>query len=433
MPGLLTKKRWRVISTLFLLMLLLGGLRWGLNQQRPAPTNAAQQTSAPLEFRGVFETRDEDVLLTFVTADGSPLPAELRVRATFMTPAGPLVRETVTNGFQTHVSMPFVRAGTVPYRLEVGSSVQEGAFVRAAGEPVTPLQLNIGARAARVTGGHDPALVVHPLDAQHNVTDLPVLFQAFYPDGAYWERTVSVEHLMAWTFVPTGTSTGTLGITATSHNARGERGEVDLLPGISANATYGSNKTAVLASGRDTWQLNVKDTQDTLNNIVSDGTSAVFYGGNDTLDLYVTRSIIQGDQPLVLPSPPQQGTYSVRVNSGDYLSQPLELLGLPVVKSERFAVQWVSASPLSLRAGPFFSDNNALVDSGTLVRLSVFSVDDALLLSFSAPVEDGVLITNLPPLPAGSDYVLVDIAGQQQQLDVRWIHAFQADTTDVTP
>ncbi len=208
----------------------LGGLLVGaltlaalLGGCRPAPPGRAPQVTV-VTGSGV----------TFVLS-GAPRGAPVTV--TLLTPAGALRRAARAGpGGNARVPVPYARAGLTPYVVTAGAARVEGQLRLTPGAPRTPLTLKVGARAVRVTQPRPPALVLHPLDADGNVTARPVELLIRRPDGARLRRVAPVQHLTAWTLLPPGRVTGLLRVTATTGDAAGEVGEVDLLPGPARRA-----------------------------------------------------------------------------------------------------------------------------------------------------------------------------------------------------
>ena len=99
---------------------------------------------------------------------------------------------------------------------------------------------------------------------------------------------------MAWTFIPKEQDVGILKISASSGNAHGESGKVDVLSDVINNTTLTSRVNQVLANGQDLWQLELTNATDELGNRVSDGTAISFIGGNTNVDFFLTRPLIQG-------------------------------------------------------------------------------------------------------------------------------------------
>ena len=306
-------------------------------------------------------------------------------------------------GKKDYLELPYVRAGVTPYEVFAGDQMAAGTFSKLPGTPVTPLELNVGPRVARVTGGRLPALVLHPLDAQKNVTLKPVLVNALYPDGAVWERSVDVDKLLAWTLLPTGERTGKLKVSATTDAKRGERADVDLVPGELRTAQFVSQVNTVSASGRDTWQLKLSGARDALGNQLGDGTAVTFMGkgsssSDKTLDFFLTRPVIQGGQPLALPPFPEAGSYELQLVSDLYVSSAVSLTASPLAP-ERLELRWSLEGDLLL--GPVLSQTGALVDDGTQVILSAYGAN-VKLLSLSLPLQAGQLEWPVPPLPPGA-------------------------------
>lgn len=167
-----------------------------------------------------------------VTLSGAGIRRGDRATLTLFTPAGAVhVNGRATQGGQLALNAPYTRAGLTPFSVQIGGQRLGGELRLRPGAPVTPLTLKVGARGVRVTQGRPPALVLHPLDDQGNVTDLPVDILIRRPDGVNLRRRVPVTHLTAWSFLPPGRVTGLMRVVATTGSAAGEVGEVDLLPG----------------------------------------------------------------------------------------------------------------------------------------------------------------------------------------------------------
>ena len=175
---------------------------------------------------------------TIFLLTGPQLPGGLPVTVTLFTPAGTVRVQGHTERGRAELSVPYARAGLTPYRVQVGRQVVTGELRRDPGPPVTPLQLKIGARAIRVTWIRPPALVLHPVDAQGNVSALPVTVRSTRPDGTVVTATMTPQHLYAWTWLPTSRVPGVMHVVATTGQAAGEVGDVDVLPGPPARARW---------------------------------------------------------------------------------------------------------------------------------------------------------------------------------------------------
>ena len=113
-----------------------------------------------------LEVTSTNVIFYFTNDQDEALPVGVPIRLLLTTPAGPLIKHVQTTGKLLHIDFPYARAGKTPYKLTVGNKIFEGSFIKEPGSPITPLDLNVGARATRITSSKDPALVLHPLDAQ---------------------------------------------------------------------------------------------------------------------------------------------------------------------------------------------------------------------------------------------------------------------------
>lgn len=369
------------------------------------------------------EVTQEDVIFTLYAPQGEILAAGLPVRISLASPAGPIIATAETQAKETKIRIPYVRAGVTPYELNIANQRLTGTLERQAGIPVGPLELKVGARMSRVTPDRKPALVIHPVDAQDNVTSLPVAVQADFPDGATWQRSITPKHLYAWTPLRTGTQVGSLHVSAVTADMRGERGEVDLVAGRPVSAELMVRQDEAAASGRDTWQLELANTQDRLGNPISDGVAVAFIGrlltsepGESPLYFHVTRPAIQGGQTLVLPSYPRSGDYDLAVKAGDFVSEALTLTASPISETQ-IRTYWLATQPLSLAVDSIYSSSGAFVDDGTNLELNVYAVND-LIVKLYKPLKNGSLTWTLPPLPETASRVETCLGGNCASLDL---------------
>jgi hypothetical protein len=402
------RRKLLLISTFFF-SLVLAGLRWYQGPSEPL------QTLPNFQPQVMVKVDSDKVIFNLLDETGEALPKGLPVRLSLSTSAGPYVTTTETHGDSLRLELPYVRAGLTPYLLTIGEKQLEGRFYKHPGLPVTPLVLKVGARAVRVTGDHDPALVIHPLDAQKNVSPSPVAVKAIYPEGEVWEQMLKVNHLLAWTTIPYGQDIGKLEILARSGAALGEQGEVDLLPGVVQQAQLKAIESKVKASQRESWQLMLSGAQDALGNQVNDGTAVTFLGGNEDIHFYLTRPLIQGSQVPVIPAFTEVGSYAVSALSGNYHSDEVRLEVLPV--TTRMPVKWVSTSPLILELGPVIDQKGALVDNGTPVSLTLYGPDGEML-KFNEVIEHGMLQWKLPAVPKDAMGLFIEVAGVRQELEL---------------
>ena len=368
-------------------------------------------------------------------AHGQDLIAGVPWKAILYTPAGPLIARGLTDSSRTStVSIRHVRAGLLAYRVIVGDDEWRfnGSVTRQPGLPITPLDLKVGARAARVVGNRPPALVLHPLDAQQNVSDEPILVRAERPDRIAFTRRIRVEHLTAWTYIPTGLRTGVLKISASSAGARGERAEVDVQPGPIAGGKLRIHNDSVPADRREWWDVRLEAGRDALGNFALNGTVVEFSAQVNAARtrLFATRPTVRATASIDLPPTVTPGRYWLRASSEGYRSNPKTLTARPPVRIDNLSIRWSSlpdSSRVTLKIGPLVDRLGALPDDGTPVQLEVLSASEgaqcdsrtsAVLYGISLPLKQGVLAWELPPLPSGSGCVRVDVAGQRRVLEL---------------
>lgn len=257
--------------------------------EQPAPASPEQSAPAGTEAPLRADTSSLGLVVSLglaVTVSGADLPGGVPVTVTLFGPAGETVTRAATQPGQVTLNIPYARAGLTPYLVQVGPHRFDGRVTLRPGQPVTPLTLKVGARGVRVNRPRPPALVLHPLDAQGNVTDLPVRVLIERPDGVTLRPVVPVRHLTAWTFLPPGRVTGLLRVTAVTGEAAGEVGEVDLLPGPVVRASG--------PGGAGTDLPRVTDLLDELGNRVVDGEAMLLEGQADGWNVQVPLTPVAG-------------------------------------------------------------------------------------------------------------------------------------------
>jgi hypothetical protein len=368
-------------------------------------------------------------------ARGQDLIAGVPWKAILYTPAGPLIARGLTDSGRTStISIPHVRAGLLAYRVIIGDDQWRfnGSVTRHPGLPITPLDLKVGARAARVVGNRPPALVLHPLDAQQNVSDEPILVRAERPDRLTFTRRIRVEHLTAWTYIPTGLRTGVLKVSASSAGARGERAEVDVQPGPIAGGKLQAYNDSVPADRREWWDVRLEDGRDALGNSALNGTVVEFSAQINAARtrLFATRPTVRATASIDLPPTVTPGQYAVQASSEAYRSNQKILTARPPVRIADLAIRWVTrpdSSRITLNIGPLVDRLGALPDDGTPVELEVLGTSNgkrcdsrtsAVLYEISLPLKQGVLAWELPPLPSGASCLRISVAGQGRMFEL---------------
>ncbi len=419
-----------------------------------------------LEERPNLSVRVEAARVQFVLqARAKPVRPGVPWMAILYTPAGPIAARGVTRNGASTLSIKHVRAGLLPYRVLIGGAATpeyrfEGTVSRKPGLPITPLDLKVGARAARVIGNRPPALVLHPLDRLQNVSDQPVLVRAKRPDRGNFRRTIPVKHLTAWTYIPTGLKTGVLKISASSAGATGERAEVDVQPGPVVSGTLKTITASVPADRREWWDLRLENAKDALGNPSLNGTLVEFNSWPEPLGsapktpvLFAARPTVRATASLDLPPTVPPGKYPVWASSEAYRSSPDQLTAQPPISVKDIDARWLIGTSLELAIGPLVDRLGALPDDGTPVKLELLgntpnphvrlsdracgAADSAsrarhasplrgqllgdsspleLLYSVTVPLRQGGVTWQLPPLPLGSRCVRLEVAGQRVML-----------------
>ncbi len=396
---------------------------------------APRPEDADLERRPVLtvSATPERVRFTLRDPQAKPFTDGVSVRALLTTPAGPFKAEGTTAGERTiSFEIPYVRAGLVVYRVTAGRYAFEGRLDRRPLEPITPLALKLGARAVRVAGDRDPALVLHPLDRLGNVSDADVQVHATYPDSSVWNRAMRVNHLVAWSFIPARRRTGVLKVSASSRQARGERAETDLLPGPVASAQLVAPVSSAPSGPREAWRVELREARDQLGNPAMDGTavslSAEFSGGRgDAYRLFATRPLVRATASLTLPALVPKGEYRLGSRADAFASKSVTVRATEPLSRSSVPARIVPGVhpgvPSGVIVGPVTDLDGALPDDGTPVTLEVVSLEPISNLrrveyTTTIALVRGRAAWTLPPLPEHSRFVRVTVFDSTATLEI---------------
>lgn len=396
----LRKRWWGLLLILPLLLLVVWKLR---------PREKAVVLTALPEHQVVWDK--QHVIFQF-SAPEQPV----QVQVTLSTPAGPLV-ETLKLEGSADLKIPYVRAGLLPYLIEAGGKRFKGQTSRAAGNPITPLSLNVGARAARVVGDRPPAVVVHPLDRDLNVADVPVQIQTEKPDGQRWKTTLKVKHLLAWGYLPesTGGRTGKMQVSAVALQARTESAVVDLQPGFTRAGTLTAPVNRVTLGTQTVWRLQGLGLMDQEGNPILDGTAVHVRGSGEGWRFFSTQPSVMGEMPLNLLPTLKPGVYRFQITTDHLKSKmiQLEAAQIKVLGNITLSEQKV------LRVGPLLTPLGALLDDGTPVLIEMVSSSGSVLQEIRTVLQNGFLRMELPLMPQGTMLLRVSVAGLEKSFEVQ--------------
>lgn len=340
----------------------------------------------------------------------------VQVQVTLSTPAGPLVKTFQLEG-AADLKIPYVRAGLLPYLIEAGGKRFKGQTSRTAGNPITPLSLNVGARAARVVGDRPPAVVVHPLDRDLNVADVPVQIQTEKPNGERWKTTLKVKHLLAWGYLPepNGGKTGKMQVSAVALQARTESAVVDLQPGFTRTGTLTNPVNRVALGTQTVWRLQALGLMDQEGNPILDGTAVHVRGSGEGWRFFSTQPSVMGEMPLNLLPTLKPGFYQFQITTDHLKSRAvkLEAVQIKVLGNITLSEQKV------LRVGPLLTPLGALLDDGTPVLIEMLSSSGTVLQEIRTVLQNGFLRMELPLLPQGTLLIRVSVAGLEKSFEVQ--------------
>ncbi len=375
------------------------------------------KTAAVFSRQPKLEITQRADTLEFNLTDPKGLKLNVPWRVSLFTPAGLVIAQGLTKP-NAKLVLAYRRAGLTPYLVSAGQFHFQGKLNRQPGAPITPLQLEVGARAARVDTQRPPALVIHPLDAQGNVSLAPVTLRLERPDDSRSVQSIAVKHLLAWAWLSTGSRTGTLRVSAGSLAARGERGEVDVMPGVVASADIKLEQSKITLNPRDVWKIHFANATDAFGNAALNG-SATEFGlelFNSRLTLFGTRATVRGTSDLTVGAL-EVGNYRLNARADSLQRSTQALQAVAAVSLKGLPVRFSSKPKPQMFVGPLIDAQGALLDDGTPIQLD-FRSDTASLYTIGLVSTNGRLGYVFPPLPKSLKFVLVSVAGLSSRLEL---------------
>jgi hypothetical protein len=378
---------------------------------------SAPKTSVVFSRQPKLEIIQQPNTLEFKLTDPKGLKPNVPWRVSLFTPAGLVVAEGLTKP-NARLVLAYRRAGLTPYLVSAGQFSFKGELNRQPGSPITPLQLEVGARAARVDTRRPPAIVIHPLDAQGNVSLAPVTLRLERPDQSRSVQNVAVKHLLAWAWLSTGNRTGTLRVGASSLAARGERGEVDVLPGVVVNGDLQLEQSSITVNPRDVWKIHFVNATDALGNTALNGSALEFKVQllKGSLSLFGTRATVRGTADLTVGA---LGVGDYRLNARvDALQRTTAAIhATPAIPLSSLPVRYQIKPRPQIFVGPLLDAQGALLDDGTPIQFD-FRSATASLYTVSLVSTNGRLEYFFPPLPKNLKLVVVSAAGLSSRLEL---------------
>ncbi len=344
--------------------------------------------------------------------NGLVFPENLPITVWVETSAGVVVQEAKTLG-QAEQTMFFLyqRAGLILYRVKIAEYLARGQLTRVALAPVHPLKLNVGARAVRLDTSRPPALVMHPLDAQGNVSDAPITVTTLLPSGQPQKQTIRSQHLVAWTWLPVGRRTGLLRISAQTRTAFAERSEVDLLSGATTQASFSLSPSSLSSATRDDLSLSLRNAQDQFGNPAVEG-SAVEFSSIQALtwNFFMVRSLVRSAASAKMSLYLPVGKFLLYTRSEKLLSSATGFL----IETARTTTWRIWRKKDFIYSSVIRDSIGAILDDGTPINITLWT--EKIVHQSLAYLKDGKLKWQVPQLGGRIKQIKVSFFGQNQVL-----------------
>jgi hypothetical protein len=362
-----------------------------------------------------FEPRIETQILPnglwlrLVAPKGQQFAHGLPMRLWLETPAGLQVQDTTTKAGSTQaVFFPYRRAGVGLYSVKLAEFQAQGQFTRNSLAAVNPLELHVGARAVRLDTRRPPALVLHPVDINGNVSQEPITVTTQNPGGQRRQTQIRSQHLVAWTWLPVGQQTGVLLVSAQTSRAFGERAEVDLLAGAAQSGQMRVQNSSSGNPSRDPVTLRLENVRDQFGNPAVEGSATEFSSRSSLAgwNLFAIRPLVQSVASLRLP-----WQTTATVSTAQAQSEGLRSPAKPVVLALPSWRIWKNQG--FVYSNRILDQIGATFDDGTALEIEVQTKSE--VLQFRARLENGRLIWKIPPIQAIQN-IKVKFLGQERVL-----------------
>jgi hypothetical protein len=245
---------------------------------------------------------------------------------------------------------------------------------RMTAEPLTPL---VGARSITADGRHFSMLVVVPFDEFGNpVADgTPVTVRVRHPDNRVTQQRISVNHLLAWTRIRSGTRAGRTTISVTAQDVYGPEATVLEVAAFPVSSTVEAEPRSAPADGRSLITLRTGVLADVYGNVLPDGALVTFVvDAVDGKRYFVPAYTINGIAEAPLQAPTKPGIFTVRATVYNIESTPLYVAFTPGPAVGAFPLAAridTTSGAVILEAGPILGSLHQYVPDGTPVLFRV--------------------------------------------------------------
>jgi hypothetical protein len=358
------------------------------------------------------ELQANGIRIRLTAPNGLVFPENLPITVWLETAAGIIVREAKTRKqAEQTLFFSYQRAGLILYRVKVAEYVSRGELTRVPANPIHPLKLNVGARAVRLDTSRPPALVMHPLDAQGNVSNTPITVTTLLPNGQLQEKIIRSQHLVAWTWLPVGRRTGLLRISAQTPTAFAERSEVDLLSGATTQANFSLSPSSLNSATRDDLSLSLRNAQDQFGNPAVEG-SAVEFSSIQALtwNFFMVRSLVRSTASAKMSLYLPVGKFLLYTRSEKLLSSATGFL----IKTPRTTTWQIWRKKDFIYSSVIRDSIGAILDDGTPIKITVWT--EKIVHQSQTYLKDGEMKWQIPQLSGRLKQIRVSFLGQNQVL-----------------
>jgi hypothetical protein len=273
------------------------------------------------------------------------------------------------------------RSGTVSLVATAGNARGQATLQLLPDEPVEPITPLVGARSIIADGDHWAMAVVVPFDRFGNpvAEGTAVQMRSLHPGNNLNAHDTTIEHLLAWERIFSGTKAGRTVIAANIADVHGPEGILMEIPGWPVPFKLAADPPTLPADGFQLMTLRSDVITDRFDNIMPDGTQVSFVVTGPAEDVrFIPAQTVDGVAETVMQAPELPGDYDIRVAVFGVESEPLVVEFTPGPAIGRFAVDVEvnnENGELLLVAGPITAVLDQYVPDGTPVQYTVTGPD----------------------------------------------------------
>lgn len=342
-----------------------------------APTTALAGDRVTVQINGAPD--GADVTVTTIGSAGTTAHVVTAAGGSADLPLEPVLTDT---------------AGAITVLATAGSTVATATVLIGPGAPVDPIVGVVGARSIVADGSDLSMVVALPADRLGNViaegSSLDVLRRR--PDGTITVQPTTVEHLVAWSLLPSGTTAGVNQIWLQAGEVSGPTTTLDEVAAPPLPFTLEAVDPQLAATtggdGQSLVPVRTSVLADPNGNIEPDGTQVTFAWDGPTGPGQAQAVTIAGVATTWIPAPTTAATITLSATCrGTSVAAPLPLTFDAVLQQVPVSATRTAGTAVAVVVGPVLRADGAFALDGTGVEVTMTDSTGSPVVGWSQLVD----------------------------------------------